>query len=208
MHKTSDNSDDKLTMVRLLPSIILFILPSPPSAQAPSCSPEGAFLPPGSPPCCESLQKAADPGSLFKTVALGPSRSCQGGYKPCKSASECCSGICWPGGTCSAALRCFRTQNKEADCTLNPVCARGLQCVSQKVPDYDIGACRSTDEACQNDGQCCSQKCHRKKCVPYAKCQPPCSRTGKKPTKSNPCCPGLYEGLNKLCISDAPPGVR
>ncbi len=90
------------------------------------------------------------------------------------------------------------------DCTLNSNCEKGLKCISQQTPDYGIGSCKKLGRVCTRHEDCCSQKCSNKICAPFSRCGQ-CASKGKKPDVRSPCCPGLYEGLSKICIPDIPP---
>ena len=97
-----------------------------------------------------------------------------------------------------------RLLKKGEDCTLNSNCTRGLKCISQQISDYGIGSCRELGNTCVYNEDCCSQKCTKKRCVRFSLCGR-CTSKGKKPKADSPCCPGLYKGLSKVCISDIPP---
>jgi hypothetical protein len=104
----------------------------------------------------------------------------------CKTAADCCSGLCDPeSDTCiSSLIRC--AEAGEA-CTLPTDCCT-LRCVGGECKS---SACVSDGESCTKDHQCCSTICTDESCQAL---NVECKTAGNACGNDGECCSGLCDG--------------
>ena len=107
--------------------------------------------------CCNGLVCAAVPERARRNMG-----QCKRFNNECKSAGDCCSGICGEGvngkKVCAVVRRCYRPQRKNTSCNNNPACEVG-NCETYNEGTTGIGECKENKVACKNNNECCSNKC-------------------------------------------------
>jgi hypothetical protein len=153
--------------------------------------------------CEEGLKCAPDPKQED-----GP--TCKKEGKECKDDGDCCSSSCTLDKKskkryCEDVYRCFKPVSIGGSCLSNPVCGEG-ECLAFNSKTSGIGECEEKGRSCKKNTDCCSNSCEKNKCVEAYICKD-CVKNGKKPSRGQKCCEGLYINEKGLCVPDVPPTV-
>ena len=153
--------------------------------------------------CEDDLKCAPDPKQI-------DGQSCKKEGRECKDNGDCCSSACTINtktkkGICEQVYRCFKPVRLGGSCLNNPVCAEG-DCLIYNSKTSGIGECEDVGNSCKKNFDCCSNSCVKNKCAEAYVCKD-CVQNGKKPTRGQKCCEGLYINSNGKCAPDIAPIV-
>ncbi|MDD4973037.1 MAG: hypothetical protein PHY93_01735 [Bacteriovorax sp.] len=153
--------------------------------------------------CEEGLRCALDPKQE-------DGKLCKRGGRECKDNGDCCSSSCTlikklNKRFCVEVNRCFRPLNLGMSCILNPVCGEG-ECLAFNSKTSGVGECKDKNKSCKKNSDCCSNSCNSNKCIEAYVCKD-CMINGKRPSRGQKCCEGLYLNDKGMCVPDAPPFV-
>jgi hypothetical protein len=153
--------------------------------------------------CDEGLKCAIDP-------LQEDGKSCRKEGRECREDKDCCSSSCTLDKStnkriCEDVYRCFKPLALGQACVTNPVCGEG-DCLPYNSRTSGIGECEERGYSCKKNSDCCSNSCDRNRCVDSFICKD-CVKNGKKPTRGQKCCEGLYLNEKGICIPDVPPFV-
>lgn len=153
--------------------------------------------------CEEGLKCAPDPRQE-------DGQSCKKEGKECRDDGDCCSSSCTLNKKskkryCEEVYKCFKPINLGGSCLNNPVCGEG-ECLAFNSRTSGIGECEAKGKSCKKNADCCSNSCDRNTCVEAYICKD-CVKNGKKPSRGQKCCEGLYLNDRGMCAPDVPPIV-
>jgi hypothetical protein len=117
-------------------------------------------------------------------------KTCKVDHFDCKSAGECCSGFCDPGGHCAEPVCLGEGQpcTSAKDCCQAP--GHALVCYMLGTEGFcSPGMCTPQQVGCMSDDQCCTGSCD----PTYHVCAAPCVVTGDACQRGAECCTGTCD---------------